>query len=165
MKKLLTLFSVFVLGCSSILWVASCKTRVKHIIDDEEVDANKDLEILNQIRNEVKQTLSTWWDTKTTININDYPTQIVWFEETVHTLQVKDDSLTFTKQEISAYYILEQLLTGFKAEFANLNQSLQNRYSNYYVDTMPLLLKEHDILFTLYNVKFDNLAKLFKNIS
>ncbi|MFU0252100.1 hypothetical protein [Spiroplasma sp. Moj] len=46
------------------------------------------------------------------------------------------------------------MLTGFKAEFVNLNQSLRDRYLNYYVDTMPLLA-DNDISFTLYHINFD----------
>lgn len=71
MKKLLTLFSAFVLGSGSVFAVASCRTRPKHNIDDEEVNDNKDLEILNQIKVKVRQTLTAWWDTKTTIDINN----------------------------------------------------------------------------------------------
>ncbi len=41
-----------------------------------------------------------------------------------------------------------------------MNQHLQNRYSNYYVDTMPLFLGENDISFDLYNINFDKIAKL-----
>lgn len=55
------------------------------------------------------------------------------------------------------------MLTGFKVEFANLNQSLRYRYSNYYVDTMPLFLDEDNILFTLYNINFDNIGRLLKD--
>ncbi|WP_338992349.1 hypothetical protein [Spiroplasma endosymbiont of Seladonia tumulorum] len=75
MKKLLTLFSAFVLGSGSVFTVASCRTRPKHNIDDEEVNDNKDIEILNQIKVKVRQTLTALWDTKTTIDINDYSDQ------------------------------------------------------------------------------------------
>ncbi|AXF96489.1 hypothetical protein [Spiroplasma phoeniceum] len=56
------------------------------------------------------------------------------------------------------------MLTGFKAEFVNLNQSLRDRYSNYYVDTMPLLA-DNDISFTLYHINFDNIVDLLEAIS
>ncbi len=68
-----------------------------------------------------------------------------------------------TSETISKYRFLTQLLTGFKAEFANLNQSLRDRYSNYYVDTMTLLLAEDYISFTLHNINFNNLARLVKD--
>ncbi|WP_342255519.1 hypothetical protein [Spiroplasma endosymbiont of Poecilobothrus nobilitatus] len=55
------------------------------------------------------------------------------------------------------------MLVGFKAEFVNFNQDLRDRYSNYYVDTMPLFLAEDDISFTLYNINFDNIAKLLQD--
>lgn len=66
-------WSAFVLGSGSVFGVASCKTRPKHIIDDEEVNTNKDLEIWNQIKDEAEQTFKAWWDTKATVDINDYP--------------------------------------------------------------------------------------------
>ncbi|WP_186823459.1 hypothetical protein [Spiroplasma phoeniceum] len=44
-----------------------------------------------------------------------------------------------------------------------MNQSLRDRYSNYYVDTMPLFLNEDNILFTLYNINFDNIRRLLKD--
>ncbi|WP_400248595.1 hypothetical protein [Spiroplasma sp. ald] len=44
-----------------------------------------------------------------------------------------------------------------------MNQSLRYRYSNYYVDTMPLFLDEDNILFTLYNINFDNIGRLLKD--
>ncbi|WP_253723651.1 hypothetical protein [Spiroplasma citri] len=51
MKRLLTLFSVFVLGFGSSLGVVSCTVRAKHERDDnDELDRNQDLEILNQIK-------------------------------------------------------------------------------------------------------------------
>ncbi|RUO86707.1 hypothetical protein D9R21_01500 [Spiroplasma endosymbiont of Megaselia nigra] len=165
MKKLLTPFSVLVLGLGSSLWVASCKTRVNHDVDENDVDANQDFAILNQIKAEAKQTFEAWWDTKATIAINDYPEQILSFTELVAELQSKDDALTLTSETISKYRFLTQLLTGFKAEFVNLNQSLLDRYSNYYVDTMPLLLADNDISFTLYNINFVNIAKLLKGTS
>ncbi|GAA6238339.1 MAG: hypothetical protein SPLM_04600 [Spiroplasma phoeniceum] len=68
-------------------------------------------------------------------------------------------------KQLVKYRFLTQLLTGFKAEFVNLNQSLRDRYSNYYVDTMPLLLADNDISFTLYNINFVNIAKLLKDTS
>ncbi|WP_101519272.1 hypothetical protein [Spiroplasma melliferum] len=163
MKWLLTLFSVFVLGFGSSLGVVSCTVRAKHEPDDnDELEHNQDLEILNQIKKEAKQTLSTWWQTKTMIDIiKDYPDQISLFEELVAELKTKNDGLlTLTSTAISKYRFLNQLLVGFKAEFNNLNQHLQDRYSNYYVDTMPLFLGENDISFDLYNINFDKIAKL-----
>nr|CAK99417.1 hypothetical protein n-terminal and c-terminal truncated [Spiroplasma citri] len=44
-----------------------------------------------------------------------------------------------------------------------MNQDLQDRYSNYYVDTMSLFLGENDISFTLYNINFENIAKLLED--
>ncbi|MFU0252336.1 hypothetical protein [Spiroplasma sp. Moj] len=165
MKKLLTLFSVLVLGLGSSLWVASCKTRVNHDVDGNDVDANQNFAILNQIKAEAKQTFEACWDTKATIAINDYSEQILSFTELVAELQSKDDALTLTSETISKYRFLTQLLTGFKAEFVNLNHSLRDRYSNYYVDTMPLLLADNNISFTLYNINFVNIAKLLKGTS
>ncbi|QCO24016.1 hypothetical protein SRED_002496 [Spiroplasma melliferum] len=126
---------------------------------------HQDLEILNQIKKEAKQTLSTWWQTKTMIDIiKEYPEQISSFEELVAELKTKNDGLlTLTSTAISKYCFLNQLLVGFQAEFNNLNQHLQDRYSNYYVDTMPLFLGENDISFDLYSINFDKIAKLFRN--
>ncbi len=144
--------------------VVSCTARGKHERDDkDELDHNQDLGILNDIKQEVNQTFAAWWDTKTTININDYPDQIPFVAELVDELKKENDGLTLTDERISKYRFLTQLLTGFKVEFANLNQSLRNRYSNYYVDTMPLLLAENDISFTLYNINFDNIRRLLKD--
>ncbi|WP_233485713.1 hypothetical protein [Spiroplasma sp. ChiS] len=93
--------------------------------------------------------------------IKEYPEQISSFKELVTQVKTKNDgSLTLTSIAISKYRFLNQLLIGFKAEFNNLNQHLQNRYSNYYVDTMPLFLGENDISFNLYNINFDKIAKL-----
>ncbi|GAA6238340.1 MAG: hypothetical protein SPLM_04610 [Spiroplasma phoeniceum] len=100
MKKLLTLFSVLVLGLGSSLWVASCKTPVNHDVDENDVDANQDFAILNQIKAEAKQTFEAWWDTKATIAI-DYSEQILSFTELVAELQSKDDALTLTSETIS----------------------------------------------------------------
>ncbi len=45
MKKLLTLFSVFVLGLGSSFELASCTSQVKHIIDDDdEENPNQDID-------------------------------------------------------------------------------------------------------------------------
>ncbi|WP_374941058.1 hypothetical protein [Spiroplasma citri] len=44
-----------------------------------------------------------------------------------------------------------------------MNQHLQNRYSNYYLDTMPLFLGENDISFDLYNINFNKIAKLVQD--
>lgn len=68
-----------------------------------------------------------------------------------------------TSETISKYRFLTQLFTGFKAEFVNLNQDLRYYYSNYYVYTMPLLLPGGDILFTLYNINFNNITNLLKD--
>ncbi|KAI92628.1 hypothetical protein [Spiroplasma melliferum] len=163
MKRLLTLFSVFVLGFGSSLGVVSCTARAKHELDDnDELDRNQDLEILNQIKKETKETLLPWWQTKAMIDIiKDYPEQISSFEELVAEVKAKNDGfLTLTSTAISEYGFLNQLLVGFKAEFNNLNQHLRDRYSNYYVDTMPLFLGENDISFDLYNINFDKIAKL-----
>ncbi len=89
MKKLLTLFSVFVFGGSSAFGVVSCRTQPKHNIDDEEVNANKDLEILNQIKKEVTKGLEVWRDTNTTIDINDYLYQITSFTELTAELHIQ----------------------------------------------------------------------------
>ncbi|WP_101519212.1 hypothetical protein [Spiroplasma melliferum] len=165
MKRLLTIFSVFVLGFGSSLGVVSCTVRAKHEPEEDEMEGHQDLEILNQIKKEAKQTLSTWWQTKTMIDIiKEYPEQISSFEELVTELKTKNDGLlTLTSTAISKYRFLHQLLVGFKAEFNNLNQDLQDRYSNYYVDTMPLFLGENDISFTLYNINFENIAKLLED--
>ncbi|QCO23944.1 hypothetical protein [Spiroplasma melliferum] len=166
MKRLLTLFSVFVLGFGSSLGVVSCTVRAKHEPDDnDELEHNQDLEILNQIKKEAKQTLSTWWQTKTMIDIiKEYPDQISSFKELVAQVKTKNDGLlTLTSTAISKYRFLHQLLVGFKAEFNNLNQHLRDRYSNYYVDTMPLFLGENNISFDLYNINFDKIAKLVQD--
>nr|WP_233485653.1 hypothetical protein [Spiroplasma sp. ChiS] len=98
------------------------------------------------------------------ILFKEYPEQISSFEELVAELKTKNDGLlTLTSTAISKYRFLHHLLVGFKAEFNNLNQDLQDRYSNYYVDTMPLFLGENDISFTLYNINFENIAKLLED--
>ncbi|MFW4370829.1 MAG: hypothetical protein EHV01_002700 [Spiroplasma sp. hy2] len=164
MKRLLTIFSAFVLGSGSVFGVASCTARGKRERDEkDELDHNQDIGILNDIKKEVKQTFEAWWDTKATIDINDYPDQIPFVAELVDELKKENDGLTLTDERISKYRFLTQLLTGFKVEFANLNQSLRYRYSNYYVDTMPLFLDEDNILFTLYNINFDNIGRLLKD--
>jgi len=162
MKKLLTFFSAFVLGSGSAFGAASCTTQTTHERDEDALDGDQDLSILNKIKDEAKQTFEAWWDTKATIDINDYLDQITSFTELTVELQSKDEGLTLTSETISKYRFLTQLLTGFKAEFDNLNQSLRDRYSNYYVDAMPLLLAEDDISFTLYNINFGNIAKLLE---
>ncbi|WP_196234378.1 hypothetical protein [Spiroplasma endosymbiont of Megaselia nigra] len=154
------------MGCTlgSAFGVVSCTAREKHERDDkDELDHNQDLGILNDIKQEVKQTFEAWWDTKATIDINDYPDQIPFVAELVDELKKENDGLTLTDERISKYRFLTQLLTGFKVEFANLNQSLRDLYSNYYVDTMPLFLDEDNILFTLYNINFDNTGRLLKD--
>ncbi|WP_348736085.1 hypothetical protein [Spiroplasma endosymbiont of Ammophila pubescens] len=165
MKRLLTIFSAFVLGSGSVFRLASCTGQGKYERDDKnELDHNQDLGILNDIKQEVKQTFEAWWDTKATIDINDYPDQIPFFAELVGELKTRDDGLTLIGETISKYRFLTQLLTGFKVNFANLNQSLRDRYSNYYVDTMLLFLNEDNILFTLYNINFDSIVRLLKDI-
>ncbi|WP_342255520.1 hypothetical protein [Spiroplasma endosymbiont of Poecilobothrus nobilitatus] len=57
MKKLLTLFSAFVLDSGSAFGVASCTARPKHEPDEDQFDEQQDLGILNKIKNEAKQTL------------------------------------------------------------------------------------------------------------
>ncbi|GAA6238031.1 MAG: hypothetical protein SPLM_01540 [Spiroplasma phoeniceum] len=152
------------LGSGSVFGVASFTARGKHERDDkDELDHNQDLGILNDIKKEVKKTFAAWWNTKATIDINDYPDQIPFVAELVDELKKENDGLTLTDERISKYRFLTQLLTGFKVEFANLNQSLRDRYSNYYVDTMPLFLDEDNILFTLYNINFDNIWRLLKD--
>ncbi len=54
-------------------------------------------------------------------------------------------------------------MTSFQAEFVNLNQDLRDRYSNYYVDTMPLLLDDNNISFRLYHINFDKITRLIKS--
>ncbi|KAI92676.1 hypothetical protein [Spiroplasma melliferum] len=164
MKRLLTLFSAFVLGSGSSFGVVSCTTRTKHDLEEDELDRNQDLEILNQIKKKAKQTLSRWFETKARIDINDYPDLILSFKEIVAKLKsTNNDGLILTSEIISKYRFLNQLLVGFKAEFDNLNQSLLERYSNYYFDSMPLLLAKNNISFTLYNINFDKIAKLVED--
>ncbi|WP_342256533.1 hypothetical protein [Spiroplasma endosymbiont of Poecilobothrus nobilitatus] len=139
------------------------RAQPKHDCEvDDDLDVNQDLDILNHIKKEVNQALNAWWQTKATIDINDYPDQVSFFTELVDELKKENDSLTLTGKEISSYRVLKKLFVGFKAEFDNLNQSLRDRYSNYYVDTIPLFLMEDDISFTLYNINFYNIAKLLE---
>lgn len=139
MKRLLTIFIAFVLGIGSVFGLASCTARGKYECDDkDELDHNQDLGILNDIKQEVKQTFEAWWDTKATIDITAYPAQSSSFTDLVKAVESTEDSLSLTREEIKNYRFLEQLLTGFQAEFVNLNQDLRDCYSNYYVDTMPL---------------------------
>lgn len=51
-------------------------------------------------------------------------------------------------------------MTGFKAKFDNFNQSIVNEYSNYYLNTAPFSMEHKNIIFTLKNINFNNLAKL-----
>ncbi|ELL44555.1 hypothetical protein [Spiroplasma melliferum] len=160
MKRLLTLFSVLVLGIGSSFEVASCTARAKHEYDDnDDQDVNKDLLILNNIKNEAKQYFTNWWQDKSTIDIKMYPDQMESLAALITKLKITD-GLTLTGVAIRAYRFLEQLLVGFQAEFDNFNQQLANKYSNYYVNTMPLFLGENDISFDLYNINFENIAKL-----
>ncbi|WP_151202515.1 hypothetical protein [Spiroplasma phoeniceum] len=99
MKRLLTIFSAFVLGSGSAFGVTICKTRPKHIIYDEEVNTNKDLEIWNQIKDEAKQTFKAWWDTNATVDINDYPDQIPFFTDLVTAVEKTENSLSLTREE------------------------------------------------------------------
>ncbi|WFG98993.1 hypothetical protein M1770_03280 [Spiroplasma citri] len=50
MKRLLTLFSLFVLGFGSSLGVVSCTVRAKHEPEEDEMEGHQDLGILNQIK-------------------------------------------------------------------------------------------------------------------
>ncbi|WP_348735021.1 hypothetical protein [Spiroplasma endosymbiont of Ammophila pubescens] len=79
------------------------------------------------------------------------------------TVEKTEDSLSLTREKIKNYHFLEQLLTSFQAEFVNLNQDLRDRYSNYYVDTMPLLLDDNNISFRLYHINFDKITRLIKS--
>ncbi len=90
MKKLLTLFSAFVLGSGSAFGAASCTARTKHDLEEGPFNEQQDLEILNQIKSKAKQTFEVWWDTKATVDINDCPDQIPFFTELVDELKKRE---------------------------------------------------------------------------
>ncbi|WP_338988676.1 hypothetical protein [Spiroplasma endosymbiont of Seladonia tumulorum] len=56
MKKLLTLFSAFVLGSGSVFGMASCRPRIKED-NKNKLDTNRDLDHMNDIKREAKQHL------------------------------------------------------------------------------------------------------------
>ncbi|WP_425380560.1 hypothetical protein [Spiroplasma endosymbiont of Stenodema calcarata] len=130
--------------------------------DDEsnDIDNGNDIEILNNINARIKNYFQGWWETKATIDINKYPDQVGKFKELVANLKTKD-SQVLTGAAIRQWRFLDQLYTAFEAEFDNLNHEIKNEYSNYYINAMPLSLASNDISFTLQNINFDNLAKLF----
>lgn len=107
----------------------------------------------------VSQHLKIWWAKKTTIDINNYPDQIAKFEELVTHLKTNDGEI-LTGDVISQWRFLDQLVTGFKIEFNNLNRDIANEYSNFYLQTVPLSTEPSNIAFTLSHINFDNLAKL-----
>ncbi|WP_424525803.1 hypothetical protein [Spiroplasma endosymbiont of Glossina fuscipes fuscipes] len=63
-------------------------------------------------------------------------------------------------EAISEWRFLDQLVTAFKTEFDNLNRAINNEYSNFYLNTLPLSMESNDIYFILEHINFDNLAKL-----
>ncbi|ALA97967.1 hypothetical protein SKUN_001081 [Spiroplasma kunkelii CR2-3x] len=107
MKRLLTIFIAFVLGSGNVFGVTSCTARGKHERDDkDELDHNQDLGILNDIKEEVNQTFAACWDTKATIDINDYTDEIPFVAELVDELKKENDGLTLTDERISKYCFL-----------------------------------------------------------
>ncbi len=111
MKKLLTLFSDFVLGSGSVFGVASCTA----LTEDKESDTNSDLMILHQMKNEVDSTLAAWLKNKKTIDINNYSDQITTFNDLMSLLTKREDNLILTSKELKTYHFLEQLIIGFRA--------------------------------------------------
>ncbi|WP_283272553.1 hypothetical protein [Spiroplasma sp. SV19] len=141
--------------------IISCNSRPKYVPDDED-DAGQgvnDVEIINKIMTKVWERFKAWWDKKATIDINIYPDQITKFQELVTLLKTNDGEV-LTGNAINQYRFLDQLVTGFKAEFDNLNREIANEYSNFYMETVPLSVEPDDIAFTLSHINFDNLAKL-----
>jgi len=158
MKKLLTFFSIFVLGCSSTLWVVSCRPRIKEDNNKDKLDTNRDLHHMNDIKREVKQHFNSWWEEHTTIDINSFRGQETSFNALVSMLKEKEE-LTLLGEEIQEWRFLARLFTEFINEFNNFNRSLAIKYSNYYHTTKPLVLSENDSSFIVTYINFDNLAK------
>ncbi|WP_425380575.1 hypothetical protein [Spiroplasma endosymbiont of Stenodema calcarata] len=162
MKRILSLFTTVSLLTPTVNTIISCNKVLKYVSDDEsnDIDNGNDIEILNNINARIKNYFQGWWETKATIDINKYPDQVEKFKESVANLKTKD-SQVLTGAAIRQWRFLDQLYTAFEAEFDNLNHEIKNEYSNYYINAMPLSLEANDISFTLQNINFDNLAKLF----
>ncbi|WHQ36578.1 lipoprotein [Spiroplasma sp. SV19] len=159
MKKLLTILTSAGLLVPTVNSIISCNSHPKHVPDDDAGEGTNDVEIINKIMKKVKETFKAWWDKKATIDINTYPDQITKFQELVDNVK-KHDNLTLVGKKISQWRFLDQLVTGFKTEFENINREIANEYSNFYLHTMPLSIEPNDIMFTLSHINFDNLAKL-----
>ncbi|WHQ36489.1 lipoprotein [Spiroplasma sp. SV19] len=164
MKKLLTVLTSVSLLAPTVNTIVSCNNQPKHIPDDDAGQGTNDVEIINKIMTKVKETFKAWWDTKATIDINTYPDQITKFQELVTHLKTNDGEV-LTGNAINQYRFLDQLVTGFKVEFDNLNREIANEYSNYYINTMPLSIEPNDIMFTLSHINFDKIAALIKDSS
>ncbi|WP_419335399.1 hypothetical protein [Spiroplasma endosymbiont of Sarcophaga variegata] len=87
---------------------------------------------MNKLMSKVSQHLKTWLAEKATIDINNYPDQIAEFKELVTHLKTNDGEV-LTGATISKWRFLDQLVTGFKTEFNNLNRDIANEYSNFYL--------------------------------
>ncbi|WP_338965873.1 lipoprotein [Spiroplasma endosymbiont of Sarcophaga carnaria] len=132
MKKLLTILTTFSLITPTINTIVSCNNRPKYIPDDDSKETTNDVEIMNKLMSKVSQHLKTWLAEKATIDINNYPDQIAEFKELVTHLKTNDGEV-LTGATISKWRFLDQLVTGFKTEFNNLNRDIANEYSNFYL--------------------------------
>ncbi|WHQ36964.1 lipoprotein [Spiroplasma sp. SV19] len=159
MKKLLTVLTSVSLLAPTVNTIISCNSKPKHVPDDDAGQGVNDVDIINKIMTKVSERFKAWWDKKATIDINIYPDQITKFQELVTRLKTNDGEV-LTGNAINQYRFLDQLVTGFKAEFDNLNREIANEYSNFYLGTVPLSVEPDDIAFMLSHINFDNLAKL-----
>ncbi|WP_425380576.1 hypothetical protein [Spiroplasma endosymbiont of Stenodema calcarata] len=161
MKKLLSIFTTVSLLTPTVNTIIICNKAHKYIPDDDSNNNGNDIEIMNNINARVKKHLNEWWNTKTKIDITEYPDQMEKFKELVTNLKHNDGTILIGKA-INEWRFLDQLVTAFQTEFNNINREIKDEYSNYYHNTMPLSLEPNDISFTLHHINFDKLTKLLK---
>ncbi|WHQ37206.1 lipoprotein [Spiroplasma sp. SV19] len=135
MKKLLSILGAITLVGAVTPNVISCHN--KKAVNNDNTGTVKDLEVLNEIQAKATKKITEKLKTKMYVDSlkNNLGKIFTKVNDTNQTYRLKltsgDDS------QLGAYFI-----NDFKNVFDNVNHDLQNEYSNYFTDKMPLTLDD-----------------------
>ncbi|WHQ36642.1 hypothetical protein [Spiroplasma sp. SV19] len=159
MKKLMALLGISAFSVTGASTIVGCRQQQEEP-DDSNTGATKDLETLNKISQQVSNAFLEYASTKNTIDSTNYQTT---FDELYTIVNETTPSKELDQKDPKVMSALQILKTSFMAVFNNNSQEIINEYSNYYIDTKPIILSEESFKYNLNFINTKKIADLFQN--
>ncbi|MBW3058394.1 hypothetical protein D6D54_02765 [Spiroplasma poulsonii] len=124
---------------AGVTTVVSCASKPNVDPSDDDNDIRKDLDLLLKIMNEAHEVFLNYANEKAVLNLNDY--QIPELNQLFDLVNPTEKEVELQLDTPFGEKINNFLENNFKTVFDEVNRLITNKYSNYYVNSMPFAFK------------------------